>query len=110
MEGLGFPGDVGPAEFAISTDDVDDFTSGPRRVLIGPQHPYIKGGLPMDAGGVGHGVADLFGYQNRAFLDQIAGIDQLGPLPSFRDGLHSLQVVAAVSESAKNGGVAVKVA
>jgi hypothetical protein len=85
-------------------------SSGPRRVLIGPQHPYIKGGLPMDAGGVGHGVADLFGYQNRAFLDQIAGIDQLRPLPSFCDGLHGLQVVAAVSESAKNGGVAVKVA
>lgn len=97
------------AEFTISSDDAPDFTNGPRRVLIGPQHPYIKGGLPMDAGGVGHGVADLFGYQNRAFLDQIAGVDDLGPLPSFADGLHGLRVVAAIAESARNGGASVKV-
>ena len=61
-------------------------SAGPRRVLIGPDHPYIRGGLPMDAGGVGHGVADLFAYQARAFLDQIAGIGDLGPLPSFAQG------------------------
>ena len=81
----------------------------PRRVLIGPEHPYIRGGLPMDAGGVGHGVADLFVYQTRAFLDQIAGIGDLGPLPSFEAGLRGLRVVAAVSESAQSGGAAVKV-
>ncbi len=97
------------AEFALSTDDVDDFTNGPRRVLIGPQHPYIKGGLPMDAGGVGHGVAEFFAYQSRAFLDQIAGIDGLGPLPTFSDGLRGMKVIAAVAESARNGGAAVKV-
>jgi hypothetical protein len=79
-------------------------------VLIGPEHPYIRGGLPMDAGGVGHGVADLFGYQTRAFLDQIAGIGELGPLPGFDAGLHGLRVVAAVTESAQFGGAAVKVA
>jgi predicted dehydrogenase len=78
-------------------------------VLIGPEHPYIRGGLPMDAGGVGHGVADLFAYQTRAFLDQIAGVGDLGPLPGFEAGLHGLQVVAAVTESAQSGGAAVKV-
>ena len=78
-------------------------------MLIGPEHPYIRGGLPMDAGGVGHGVADLFVYQTRAFLDQIAGIGDLGPLPGFEVGLHGLQVVAAVTESANAGGAAVKV-
>lgn len=96
-------------EFQISTDDVASHTAGPRRVLIGPEHPYIRGGLPMDAGGVGHGVADLFAYQARAFVDQIAGSGELGPLPDFGAGLHGLQVVAAVTESANSGGVAVKV-
>ena len=84
-------------------------SAGPRRVLIGPEHPYIRGGLPMDAGGVGHGVADLFVYQTRAFLDQIAGIGDLGPLPGFDAGLHGLRVVAAITESAQSGGAAVKV-
>ena len=73
-------------EFQISADDVRSELSGSRRVLIGPDHPYIRGGLPMDAGGVGHGVADLFNYQTRAFLDQIAGIGDLGPLPKLRGG------------------------
>ena len=96
-------------EFTISAEDVRAELGGPRRVLIGPDHPYIRGGLPMDAGGVGHGVADLFVYQTRAFLDQIAGIGDLGPLPSFLEGLHGLRVVAAVAESAASGGAVVKV-
>ena len=96
-------------EFQISTDGLRDELAGPRRVLIGPEHPYIRGGLPMDAGGVGHGVADMFGYQTRAFLDQIAGIGDLGPLPGFDAGLHGLRVVAAITESAQSGGAAVKV-
>ncbi len=99
-----------PGEFQISTDDVGSNVGGPRRVLIGPEHPYIRGGLPMDAGGVGHGVADMFGWQTRAFLDQIAGIGELGPLPGFDAGLHGLRVVAAITESAQSGGAAVKVA
>jgi predicted dehydrogenase len=99
-----------PGEFQISTDDVRSDVAGPRRVLIGPEHPYIRGGLPMDAAGVGHGVADMFGWQLRAFLDQIAGIGELGPLPGFAAGLHGMRVVAAITESAQSGGAAVKVA
>jgi predicted dehydrogenase len=96
-------------EFQLSADDVRADLGGARRVLIGPDHPYIRGGLPMDAGGVGHGVADLFVYQTRAFLDQIAGIEGMGPLPGFDAGLHGLRVVAAVTESAASGGTSVKV-
>ncbi len=98
------------AEFHLANDDVRSAVNGPRRVTIGPEHPYIQGGLPMDAGGVGHGKAELFAYQSRAFLDQIAGIDVLGPLPGFDVGLHSMRVVAAIAESAANGGATVKVA
>lgn len=98
-----------PGEFDISTAESRAELAGPRRVIVGPGHPYIRGGLPMDAGGVGHGVADLFAYQTRAFLDQIAGIGDLGPLPGFDAGLHGLRVVSAVAESARSGGNTVKV-
>jgi hypothetical protein len=54
-------------------------------------------------------VADMFNWQIRAFLDQIAGIGELGPLPGFDTGLHGLCVVAAIIESAQSGGAAVKV-
>jgi predicted dehydrogenase len=97
------------AEFHVSTTGIPDAINGIRRVIIGPEHPYIRGGLPMDAGGVGHGKAEFFAYQARAFLDQIAGIGDLGRLPSFDAGLHDLQLIAAVTESARLGGTAVKV-
>jgi hypothetical protein len=45
----------------------------------------------------------------RAFLDQIAGIGDLGPLPGFDAGVHGMRLVAAVTESAAAGGVTVKV-
>jgi predicted dehydrogenase len=97
------------AEFQISTTGVRHDLNGPRRVVIGPDHPYIRGGLPMDAGGVGHGKAEFFAYQARAFLDQIAGVGDLGPLPGFDAGVHGLRLVAAVAESAAAGGATVKV-
>ncbi|MDF3282375.1 Gfo/Idh/MocA family oxidoreductase [Gordonia sp. N1V] len=97
------------AEFHLAADDVRADLNGPRRITIGPDHPYIRGGLPMDAGGVGHGKAELFAYQARAFLDQVAGIDVLGPLPDFETGLHSMRVVASIAESAANAGATVDV-
>lgn len=97
------------AEFDVSTTGIPDAINGVRRVIIGPEHPYIRGGLPMDAGGVGHGKAEFFAYQARAFLDQIAGIGDLGPLPGFDTGLHDLHLIAAVTESARLGGAAVKI-
>jgi predicted dehydrogenase len=97
------------AEFQISTTEIPDGINGVRRVIIGPEHPYIRSGLPMDAGGVGHGKAEFFAYQARAFLDQIAGVGDLGPLPRFDTGLHDLQLIAAIAESARLGGAAVKV-
>jgi hypothetical protein len=69
----------------------------------------IRGGLSTDVGGVGHGVADLYVYQTRVFLEQIAGIcDRVAP--GFDPGLHGLRMVAAITDSAQSGGAAVKVA
>ena len=57
-----------------------------RTVLIGPQHPGIDKGIAMDFPSVGHGQNDLFAWQARAFLDQVAGLGNLAPLPSLTAG------------------------
>jgi predicted dehydrogenase len=85
---------------------------GFRRVVIGPDHPYVAGGLPMDAPGVGLGQNDGFVYQARAFLEEVAGLDETDSLPrcaSFDEGVHNMEVLAAVAESASRGGAAVEV-
>ena len=88
-------------------------TRGYRRVIIGPDHPYFAGGFPMDAPGVGVGHNDGFDYQARAFLEEVAGIDEADSLPrnaSFDEVVHNMEILAQVTESAANGGAAVKVA
>ena len=60
--------------------------------------------------GVGHGTADMFVYQTRAFLNQIAAIDELPPCASFADGLRGIQVLEDVAVSANRQGAPVRVA
>lgn len=98
-----------PAEFTISDNAPHSRVNGHRRVVIGPKHPYISRGLPMDADGQGHGVADIFVYQARAFLDQVSGAGRLAPCPSLRDGLHDMRVLEAVTRSATTHGTTVKI-
>jgi len=83
---------VRPAEFTIT----DGRAPGIRRVFVGPQPPYIAGGLPMDFPTVGHGQNDFFVWQARAFLDQIGGVPGLPPVPGLAHGLHNLRVLDAV--------------
>jgi predicted dehydrogenase len=90
-------------EFQVSGSE------GARRVFVGPEHPYLRRGVPMDAPGVGYGTGDLFVYQARAFLDQIVGLDRLPPCASFHDAVRGQGVLDAVVESARGGGVAVKI-
>lgn len=102
-----------PAEFQLMLDDGRPGTRGYRRVIIGPEHPYVAGGLPMDAPGVGTGQNEGFVYQARAFLEEVAGIDEADSLPrnaSFSEGVHNMEVLAAVVESAAQGGTQVAVA
>jgi predicted dehydrogenase len=91
------------AEFAVADGTSPADTAGYRRVHIGPAHPYVSRGLPMDFPSVGHGQNDFFGYQARAFLEQIAGLNRLPPCPTLADGLHNLRVLAAVTASAAGG-------
>ena len=97
-----------PGEFTFADHSPAAVTNGYRTVLIGPAHPYIKGGLPMDFPSVGHGQSDLFAWQARAFLDQVAGLDRLAPVPSFAEGLHNLEILAAITRSAVSGGETVR--
>lgn len=118
--GLGFEvyGATGMAAFDLNEPGIFTFgdqtvgaeTNGPRRILIGPQHPGITKGLPMAFPSVGYGQNELIAWQCRAFLDQVAGNNTLPPLPSLAHGLHNLKVQAAVTESALNGGCAVSLA
>ena len=73
-----------PAEFQLVLNEGPAGTRGYRRVIIGPDHPYVAGGLPMDAPGVGLGQNDGFAYQARAFLDEVAGLDEADSLPGVR--------------------------
>ncbi len=97
------------SEFGFVDHSAPHATNGYRQVLVGPDHPYITGGLPMDFPGVGHGQNDLFAFQARAFLGQVAGIEGLPPCPTFEDGVRNLQLLGAVVRSAETGGAAVSV-
>ena len=100
-----------PAEFSVirTNGDGSSAFNGYNRVLVGPDHPYLKGGVPMDFPGVSFGVGDLFGFQARAFLEQVAGIDGgLPPVASFADGVRDLTIIDAVIRSAEQGGATVE--
>jgi predicted dehydrogenase len=98
-----------PGEIQIADRSVSGPTQGFRTVPIGPAHPYITGGLPMDFPGVGYGQNDLFSFQARAFLEQVAGVDGLTPCPPLAAGLHNLRLLRAVVDSAESGGAEVAV-
>lgn len=85
---------------------------GFRTVQVGPAHPYIAGGLPVDAPGVNVGQNDQFFFQNRAFLQEVAGLPETAALPNcpdFRDGLHNMEVIDSVIKSGLANGASVDV-
>lgn len=96
-------------EFTIADQSSPAVSTGYRQVLVGPEHPYMTGGLPMDFPGVGYGQNDLFTFQARAFLEQIAGVDRLPPCPSLAHGLRNLQVLRAVTDAAGADGKTVTI-
>jgi predicted dehydrogenase len=100
-----------PAEYLFDDAQPEARTRGLRQVIVGPQMPYFKGGYPMEAPGVGIGNQEQFTYQARAFLDQIAGVENaLPPNATFADGLRSMEIIEAIVQSAQNGGAEVAIA
>ena len=101
-----------PGEVQVILHDDDDALTGYRTVQLGPAHPGFAGGWAMDAPGVGVGQNDLFVHQARAFLEEVAGIPESESLPrcaTFDDGVHNMEFLAAVAESAAQGGATVTV-
>ena len=72
-----------PGEFRLVDGTRRRHAGLPAGARSGPAHPYLTGGLPMDFPGVGYGQNDLFAFQARAFLEQVAGLDGLPPVPRF---------------------------
>jgi predicted dehydrogenase len=100
-----------PGEFGLLDFTPPGPVNGYRQVLIGSDHPYIAGGMAMDFPSVNYGQNDLFVWQCRAFLEQVAGVTGgLPPVPSLAHGLHNMRLLSAVAESAKNNGADVAVA
>ena len=49
----------------------------------------------MDAPSVGFGQNDAFAYQARAFLEEVAGVDEASSLPriaTFDEGVHNMEI------------------
>lgn len=102
-----------PSEIQLYLHGDSDRTNGYRRVILGPEHPYLRGGLAMDAPMVGFGQNDAFGYQARAFLEEVAGLSSEQSLPrcaTFADGVRNMEILDAVAASAQADGVSVKIA
>jgi predicted dehydrogenase len=109
-----------PAEVGLFLHEQDGrggighgWDNGFRQVVLGPDHPYLAGGLAMDAPGVGFGQNDAFAYQARAFLEEVAGVPAGESLPrnaSFAEGVHNMEILAAVAASARAGGTYVALA
>ncbi|WP_336714139.1 Gfo/Idh/MocA family protein [Arthrobacter sp. USHLN218] len=96
-----------PAEIELFLNSGPSADNGYRQVVLGPEHPYIAGGLAMDAPSVGFGQNDAFGYQARAFLEEVVGLDEASSLPrcaSFDEGVHNMELLQAVAESALASG------
>ena len=96
-----------PSQVRLYLHGDDPGTNGYRTVNLGSDHPYVAGGMAMDVSGVGFGQNEGFAYQARAFLEEVAGIPEAESLPrnaSFDDGVHNMEILAAVAESAANNG------
>ena len=96
-----------PSQIRLFLNDDEPGNNGYRTVNLGSDHPYLAGGLPMDVSGVGFGQNEGFTFQARAFLEEVAGIDEAESLPrnaSFDEGVHNMEILAAVAESAAHGG------
>jgi predicted dehydrogenase len=105
-------GSAGSARFDVSRPAEFELAVGGRnfaRIEIGGDQPYVRGGMPMDVAGIGFGHNDSFVFQARAFLDEVAGRQEIPPCPDFDHGAHNLGVLDAVVQSADRDGAAVRV-
>ena len=100
-----------PAEIELFLTEGDPAQQGYRRIPLGNPHPYVAGGMPIDVAGVGFGQNEGFLFQARALLEEVAGLDESVSLPrnaGFDEGVHNMELLAAVAESERLGGAAIR--
>lgn len=100
-----------PAEIELLINEGPSAEQGYRRVPLGNPHPYVAGGMPIDVAGVGFGQNEGFLFQARAFLEEVAGLEESVSLPrnaDFHEGVHNMELLAAVAESERRGGAFVR--
>ena len=96
-----------PSQVRLYLNDDHPGRNGYRTVNLGADHPYVAGGMPIDVSGVGFGQNEGFTYQARAFLEEVVGIPEEESLPrnaSFDEGVHNMEILAAVARSAADNG------
>lgn len=96
-----------PSQVRLYLNDDHPGRNGYRTVNLGSDHPYVAGGMPIDVSGVGFGQNEGFTYQARAFLEEVAGIPEEESLPrnaSFDEGVHNMEILAAVARLAADSG------
>ena len=96
-----------PSQLRLYLNDDRPGANGYRTVNLGADHPYVAGGMPIDVSGVGFGQNEGFACQARAFLEEVAGIPEEESLPrnaSFDEGVHNMEILAAVARSAADNG------
>lgn len=96
-----------PSQVRLYLNDDHPGRNGYRTVNLGSDPPYVAGGMPIDVSGVGFGQNEGFTYQARAFLEEVAGIPEEESLPrnaSFDEGVHNMEILAAVARSAADKG------
>lgn len=96
-----------PSQVRLYLHDDQPGKNGYRTVDLGGDHPYVSGGMPIDVSGVGFGQNEGFAFQARAFLDEVAGIPEEQSLPrnaSLDEGVHNMEILAAVAASAADNG------
>ena len=99
-----------PSQVRLYLHDDEPGKNGYRTVDLGGDHPYVSGGMPIDVSGVGFGQNEGFAFQARAFLEEVAGVPEEQSLPrnaSLDEGVHNMEILAAVAESAANNGKSV---
>ena len=100
-----------PGEFTFADHGPDGKTNGYRSVLIGPQHPGIEQGHRRWTSRPSATARTTCSPGRPApSSTRCAGLGKLAPVPSLAHGLHNMEILAAVTQSALNGGQAVTLA
>lgn len=94
---------ISAGEFHLFETDVTDAPfNGPRRIFIGPAHPYFSDVAAMPGAGVGTGYAEAFIAEIQEFLRSVA---TGAPMDTgFATATAMMNVVGAAVESARTAG------